>query len=265
MKGRVLMGYRRYFFLLLITTCVILLAGCRTKEPEKDFFANEPPMEELKPKKPTESYVVIDKNYTEHGISITYPQVTGLPDDDLEHKINSLLENDALEGALRFYPDKTDLTMEVDYAIVWQGSRILSIKFEGYAYVEGAAHPNNLFYTSNIDVPNGKKIYLDEVAKIDENLLAKLRPNYVGSISEEQLPEVLDIILDRNALSLLEQADYAKTTTDSAYSYFTKDALGISLPAPYVLGSHVEFELPYREISDNLKPEVHIWSDFDIR
>ncbi len=46
------------------------------------------------------------------------------------------------------------------------------------------------------------------------------------------------------------------------FSYFTEDALGISININHALGDHLEFELEYQDIANNIKAENEVWKDF---
>jgi hypothetical protein len=54
---------------------------------------------------------------------------------------------------------------------------------------------------------------------------------------------------------------YGLQNPDYCFSYFTEDALGISIGVPHVIGDHAEFEIPSRDIQGNIKDSA-IWEDF---
>lgn len=252
--------------ILLFIVILMLFTGCGVKndlEQEPEYLGEEPQTEGLDLEEEiNDTYTLSSHTYQDNNVQIIYPQVAGLKDTDLQSVINEIIKLDAIRGGLRFYPDTTALTLDVNYEVAFEGKRVLSINFAGYANVEGSAHPASLFYTSNIDLHNGKKIHLDEVVKIDDNLLAKLENGYIGNIDKVESPEFLDYVLTENVPSQLENADHSNGKLNLAYSYFTAKALGLSIPVAHVLGDHVEFELPYDEIRDNLRLDNPILSEF---
>jgi len=131
---------------------------------------------------------------------------------------------------------------------------LLSIQYSGLGFVEGVAHPNHLFYTTNIDIAKGIKVRMKDVININEKFLDKLLNG------EFIVPE--DTVADKSAIlttlkrwsksELLQQFDNSDSLdemgTDNQsdiFIYFTKDSLGISIPVSHAEGDHAEFEIKY--------------------
>lgn len=65
-------------------------------------------------------------------------------------------------------------------------------------------------------------------------------------------------------LKYLNGADSSFEISNFTFSYFTKDALGISLATFHGAGDHQEFELKYQDIDGFLNNENRIWKEFTL-
>ena len=65
---------------------------------------------------------------------------------------------------LNYCKDNTDeVTLEINYVIKLKDKNLLSVQYSGMGYSKGAAHPNNLFYTTNINLISGTRIRLADL------------------------------------------------------------------------------------------------------
>lgn len=191
---------------------------------------------------------------TEHEMKIQYPQITNLGDAKLEKTINSLIKNEARKAISYYAANET--TMDVDYTVKRMNDKMLSIQYAGYANSKGAAHPNNLYFTTNVDLTTGMKMLLKDNVKLDDSFVQLLhKAKYVPcdpslDLSKEAANELTNWS-DAELLTYMKQADdIGIGNILNVFSYWTDDALGISVSVPHALGDHVEFEISKADLAD---------------
>ena len=191
------------------------------------------------------TYQLVKNVYTDKKVIVNYPQITNLGDVNKQKVINSILKQEALKVS-NYYKDSTgEVTLNIVYNIKYKGNDLLSVQYSGTAYAKGAAHPNNLFYTTNINITKGVRLRLSDFVKIDKEFVNKFRSaadksSQPGKVSVEQYTNAELIKMFKNADSL----DSIGTVNQSdTFSFFTKDTLGISVPVSHAAGDHAEFEM----------------------
>ncbi|SKC76966.1 DUF3298 and DUF4163 domain-containing protein [Maledivibacter halophilus] len=213
------------------------------------------------------NYEINKATFTNKETEINYPQVSNLSDKAKQKVINEIIKKDALSN---FNEDiYENYSLEINYDVKWKSINLLSIEYYGVGYDKDAPHPNNEYYTSNIDIKNGVRLRLKDVVKINEALIKKIRKSKCTRSCPEA-PE-LDIAIKEKFDNLsidemLKNLNYADSNDSEyysgTYSYFTKDSLGISISFPHVYGDHLEFELKYKDIENNIKTKNEVWNDF---
>ncbi|MBT2723952.1 PdaC/SigV domain-containing protein [Bacillus sp. ISL-46] len=199
-------------------------------------------------------YEITKTNYTENNIKINYPQLTKSSDQQKEKTINQLLKKEAIKVLNYYLPEVQDLTLEINYEIKSKSPSLLSIQYTGVGYMNGAAHPNNHYYTTNIDIETGTILQLKDMINIDENFVGNLKQNAKSMKPEHQ--GILNSIHPSDLLNMLTNADsldnIGTENQSDTFSYFTSDSLGISIPVSHAEGDHAEFEITYQAIAQNI-------------
>jgi citrate lyase gamma subunit len=162
--------------------------------------------------------------------------------------------------------DNSDETINIKYKISLQSQRILSVQYSGYSYVKDAPYTLNLFYTANIDIKKGSKLTLKDFANIDDNLVNiyrnfKVEDSEINQASAGALEYILNTYTEADLIRYFEGADSSFKNSAFTFSYLTKVAIGISIEVPNGVGDHMEIELKYDDIIDNIKTENDIWKD----
>ncbi|REK71548.1 DUF4163 domain-containing protein [Paenibacillus paeoniae] len=190
-------------------------------------------------------YDIAGVSYNKNNVKIKYPAITGMKDKDREDVLNKLIEQEAMTILDTFDGEKD--TIEMDFQIKLRDERILSIVYPGYANSEGAAHPVNLFQTTNVDIEHGQKLRLQDLVKVDHQLIEAFRTGVYQThdqqldlAQEGLLEETLEQFGDEELLSYFSNAD---SEIGGAFSYVTQDSIGISLPVAHALGDHFEMEI----------------------
>ena len=191
--------------------------------------------------------VVIDKNiiteeYKEDRINIYYPQI-----ENVDKSINDLIKKETLNG-LKYYEEKENLTLDINYDIKLLSDDYISIVYSGIGYIQGTAHPNNIFYTTNINLKDVKKTRLTDIVTIDEDFLDLLRKS-----AKEQLPDAIYESFSTTSfgdneklLKYLKNSDKLELNSEEqfdTFSYMTDDKIGISLPVSHAIGDYIEIEI----------------------
>lgn len=175
--------------------------------------------------------------FEQGNISITYPQFESSEDIEKIQELNELIMDTALSvlDPLGEYID--DFTKDITYRISLHTNDFISIIFEGYSNMVGAAGPNLMFYTLNVDLETMQKIRLTDVVHVDEGFANLLLNGEFTPVNPDQIV-VLEGFDTERMLERLLDAD-----SREAYSYFTEDKLGISLVVQRVLGHYARFEI----------------------
>ena len=190
----------------------------------------------------------IDKNdfitaeYKFQNVLIKFPNLNNNSIISNRDEINKFIENNSLE-ILNIYNEKDvnngNLKLEIDYKIEYYSKTFLSITFSGMGYVQRTAHPNNLFYTLNVDLHNLQLIKLEDMVKIDEHFLNLFRksiknsetePNKNAGVYFDDIPNEIILHNLKTESNLFENRE--------VYSYFTNKHINIVYLMPYVVGSY---------------------------
>jgi hypothetical protein len=212
----------------------------------------------------SEVYEITQSSYTDKGMKIAYPQIVGLSDTNRQKEINDLIKKEALK-ILDYYNIGEEVSLDINYDIKWKGTNLLSIKYFGVSNIKGAAYPENMFYTTNVDMNNVNIVKLTDIININEDFVEKVKEGkYVAWDSE--LSSAINLIKEDidsyNLVNEFQNADsMCEENTSFSFSYFTKDSLGISIGVAHALGDHAEFEIKYQDLKENIKTENEIWKD----
>lgn len=209
-------------------------------------------------------YDVNSDNYQDKGISINYPKVNIFSDKDKEDKINALIKSEALKPLEWWKNEDTEVTLNLDYTIKYKSDNILSIEYLGYGNVKGAVHPSNIIYTTNINMKDASLIKLNDILNIDASLIDALKKGNYQTYSEGLNLETAGALKEvKSSLSAKDLIEELKAE-DSKF-YFTKDSLGISVSVAHVVGDHVEFEIAYKNLLDNINDSNEILNEFILK
>ncbi|MBQ7535989.1 MAG: DUF4163 domain-containing protein [Stomatobaculum sp.] len=203
------------------------------------------------------------EKYEMNGISIEYPVVSGMSNSSQQDKLNDHLKENAL-AIIKNYPDSKEPldqdqdTLDVKCTVVSADSGRVTVTYEGYYNMKGAAHPNNLFYTNTVDVKSLKDISLKDAADpytmaayalSDEVAFKAVNQDAVKALTEALKSVQKDMSIEQYQ-ECLEKADFplkkgsdGKTITwPASFSYESEGTLYYSIPVPHVLGDYIIVE-----------------------
>lgn len=191
-----------------------------------------------------ENYSIVQKEYTydKNGKSVmlSYPQIDSL------NNINELIKNKALNPINEYVQDNENFTITVKDEVSLNKGNLLSIKYSGLFSSKTTAHPTDLFYTTNIDLKSGRELLLKDFVNVNESFLNDLK-NYGTVATKSDSKELIEE--QKRILKNLRLEDLKKPGT---YTYLTDDSLGISVEIPHAAGDHMEIEIPYKSIPQDM-------------
>ncbi len=241
----------RKLFVILCLSSTLLLISCSGEELTQHNQTNNSVQET-----DNQVYQINSSSYSENATKIFYPQLSDMRDTAKQEKINDLIKKEILK-TLDLYDNKNNLSMDIHYNIMLDNSKILSILYSGIVHPNKTAYPLNVLYTTNIDLSTAEKIRLSDFIEINDELSKKLKEaKYVAWDSELNSAEELirkDISNYKLTEVLKNSDDLSEKNSGNVFSYFTNNALGISLGVTHAIGDHAEFEIDYAEIKDLLK------------
>lgn len=205
-----------------------------------------------------------EHTYTDGGIVIKYPQVSGLTDSQMQDNLNKIIEDAALVG-LQDIVNEDGMVYQVRYQMTNNSSALLSMYFDGYLIVPGAAHPSLLLNTVTIDVQKQATVTLSDIIAIDSSFAEALMEGDFSSMgfdfdmTEDVRSDINEYLLAVGQDSLIEELNNADTSVWSAAYFLTQDALVVSIPAVHALGDHIEISLTYAELAP-FKTDNAIWN-----
>lgn len=236
---------------IVIMSCVLLLlTGCMRQANPQNAGDNT-------------VYKINKQSYINKKVMINYPEVAGLSDSEKQKKVNELIKAEALHMLSHYSEEQLDkLTLELNYEIKVQKPEILSIAYSGFRHLQASVY--SPFFTTNIDMRDGTRLRIQDMVNIDHDFSEKIeRGRYFPQSAQIPLQRV-QAIVSENILQGLNTADYLGGIQNQydIYVYFTNGFLGISVGLPRPYGHHVEIEIPYQDITNNVKKENTIWKNF---
>jgi len=218
--------------------------------------------------KATVPYKIVSKTYTQNDeksnihVTIKYPQMTGLANTARQSAIDKLLKDAAMQASEG--PVNNGVTVQVTYRVMWQGPRVLSVIFDWYWDSDEGEDPSNNITTLNLDVTNGKRIALTQIAHVDTNLESAIKRGVFNMVYPAS-----DVINDPLAYFDTSVDPYISDCFQSGTSnygdlsfYFTKNGLALAFCTEHPLGEYMTFAARYTSILPYLVRNNAIWQDF---
>lgn len=206
-------------------------------------------------------YEVESSNYSKNEINITYPKLVHLDNDTYRDEINELIQEEAIK-IIEFY-SLEEGNLDIDYRVTFKNNDFLSFQYLGSFFSKGAAHPLNIFYTSNIDLKKAVKVKLSDLLEMNESFVEKFkRGNYksfddnLDLLEEGVMEELWSVYSDEDLLNYFHQADETGRINESGtFSYLTEDSIGVSISIPHALGDHLEMEISFADLGGYIKKD----------
>ncbi|KJS03724.1 MAG: hypothetical protein VR68_01150 [Peptococcaceae bacterium BRH_c4a] len=190
---------------------------------------------------------IVEERIEQNGINIVYPQVAGLPDTEVQERINRAIL-DRVQGLLaeqRQWPDTSGLKIQEmtgTYKIGVNKNGILSIRLENYMYPEQAAHGATMVKSVTVDLATGKVYALGDLFQRGTGFIMILNQIISQQFKERDLPMI---------------NEFRGITVNQDY-YLTPKKLVIYFQTYEYTPGYVgipEFEIPYRKIVNYINEE----------
>ncbi len=198
-----------------------------------------------------------EQTYTQDTISIIYPRLTGLADEQLQDDLNGIIYDAAMQG---LDEQESGTEYELTSTVSLNTPDVISIWFDGYYYAPGAAHPGLLLFGVNIDVASRRPVALGDLVTIDNGFVELLRNGEFSSsdfdMTDQIRSDALDYLSDDE--SMIAQLRDANSSIWSTGYYLTPDALVVSVAVAHVMGDHMEISIPYGDLSP-FKTDHPVW------
>ncbi len=184
------------------------------------------------------------ETYTSGNISIQYPVVSSMDDEEKEKKVNELLKSNALSFLKAQGVDEKKDTLSIKCKIVSADRRRITAVYTGQLNASGAAHPISVFFTNTVDLNKGTDIGFSTYA--DPYTMA----GYVMSedcqfdgLSAENTKAAKEYIAAQSIdyyHKLFESADFPLEDGKfpESFSYEKQGEIYFSIPMPHAMGDY---------------------------
>ncbi len=194
---------------------------------------------------------------------ITYPKIYSVVRDENMYQLNNLIREDVIK-VIKWYESYNDedtienLDLNIKFEIVLLNKNLVSIEYYGLGELEGAAHPDKIFYTTNIDLNTLKKLKLKDIINVNKDFVEYFLKNfkYIGPLGDEDVGKNISKEFGDSEYLLESFVEADSVGESSVYSYFTKKGLVITVPVNHAIGGYAELELDYKTLYKYLKPSI---------
>lgn len=195
----------------------------------------------------TASSVTADiETYTSGNVSIQYPVISKLEDEEKQEQLNALLKSNALSVIKSNEIDEAKDSLSIKCQVISVDRKRLTATYTGSLTTEEGAYPLNLFYSNTINLLQVQDLGMDDFSD------AYTMAGYVLSddvkfsgISADVEAEVLKYrsTLDIDTLSkIFGAADFpldSEAQWPESFSYEKQGTIYFSMPVPHALGDYV--------------------------
>lgn len=151
------------------------------------------------------SYSIESKTYEEGVVKLTFPQITGMQDAELQTRINENLKQTLMQGSTQ-----EGLTVfEYDYEVASMGAGVVSFVFKGYVNYENSPYPMNEVKTVNLNLLTGESVRLKYYADVATVVSALETGRGYEVLSEGVLKDDFSAFMNNGYVT-----DYAMTLLD---------------------------------------------------
>ena len=146
--------------------------------------------------------------------NVTYPVVHGLPDADIEEKVNKALKNCAMQTVNEIYNNPSNTIKErviseknpmlisyAKYKVCYASDDLISIAYEDYNYEGGSQYYSQHLRTCNINPKTGETYQLKDLVDINDEVIDQWLQNmrdetkndsFLSELSKEEIKKTLE-------------------------------------------------------------------------
>jgi len=146
------------------------------------------------PVEPT--FEIVEKKYTSEHMDVSYPEVKGLEDRQLQSRINKMLYEKAFEHSPdnkridENKVDKEEWNFESKYQVTYNQDGLISIRYDTTFYVIGTVHPTSGINSITFSIEDGTICQLPYLFKKTPSYRGKIDDYIIRYLSEreEEIP-----------------------------------------------------------------------------
>ncbi|PKM79175.1 MAG: hypothetical protein CVU88_07140 [Firmicutes bacterium HGW-Firmicutes-13] len=135
---------------------------------------------------------IVEIKIDEPPVQVTYPQVQGLKDKDVQEEINRLIREQVNTLMVEQGVREELLEMTGNYRITLNKKGLLSIRFENFSFIKFAAHPSTAVKSLTIDLKTGKKYDIVDFFEIGDSYRLIIRNIINREIKERGIQLIVD-------------------------------------------------------------------------
>lgn len=189
------------------------------------------------------SYSIETAAYEEGAVKVTYPQISGMENAEIQSKLNEGIKQAVLQGST----EAGLSAYEYSYETASMGAGVVSFVFKGYVNYEGSAYPVNEVKTLNLNLLTGENLRLKDYADV---------ATVVSSLEMDMGYEVVSEGISKEDFSAFMNngyvTDYAMTMLDydmdfknmslvpTGYSCIRGNHLVLFVETEHAMGDYVE-------------------------
>lgn len=191
------------------------------------------------------TYEIETAAYEEGVVKITYPQLVNMDNQEKQQRINESIKN----AVTHVTTDENLSSYELRYETATKGAGMVSFIFRGTSYYEGAAYPNNMIKTLNIDLNTEKNVRLKDFADLSAVVSGLEMAEGYQIVNEGVELSDFSAFLNNGSVT-----DYAITLLDfdldlanpdlrpAGFSAIRENHLVLFIEAEHAMGDYVELE-----------------------
>lgn len=204
------------------------------------------------------TYKLVNKEIKEenktkfYSISAVYPQMEGYKDKSTQDDFNKYVGDMVKQSVNEFKKEmigwisteEMPSEIEIGDTVFLQNDNLVSIRFDGYQYYSGAAHPTTFFYSVNYNLEANEPVEFSSL----------FTGNYLGKISDYCIKDLIrqknDYAPDNNDVKWIKEGAGPIEDNFEVFN-LTETALHITFSV-YQVASYAEgpkdVDVPYKEI-----------------
>lgn len=234
------------YIVIVFILFLFFLASCKmnnTNDVKEEIYNNKK-IEEVK----NNNFDIVKSEFSKDNITIKYPQLLNLNNDEKQLTINKYIEDRAKRVLLNYTEEEIkNLNIDINYEIMKKENNFLSIVFKGYIFLNESAHQSDIYETMNINIENEiLELNLSDIVTIDDEFIKEIYNSQIFS-NENLKSEVKEYLTEQIIKNVL--------VSESPKYYLKNNVIGINFEVPYAIGSNVQIEISMEEIQNNLKLE----------
>lgn len=195
----------------------------------------------------TSSSVTADiETYTSGNISIQYPVVSQMEDQERQNKVNEHLKANALSVIKAHQLDESADTLTIKCSVISVDSKRLTASYTGLLTAKDAAHPLNIFYTNTVNLLQvqdmGLNDFTDAYTMAGYVLSDDVTFSGISADVEEAVLEYRSTLDLDTLTAIFDGSDFplsAENQWPESFSYEKQGTILFSLPVPHALGDYV--------------------------